>query len=68
MNERQIHLRVKVKSLIAEAQIIRAEAKKTEGMVKWRLNDHRKTIVRRHTRHNLLAYGLLKGIPYHLPG
>ena len=64
MNERTIHLRVKVKSLVAEAKIIRAEAKKTSGKVKCRLNDHRKTVVRRHTRHNLLAYGLLRGTPY----
>ena len=64
MNERMIHLRVKVKSLAAEAEIIRREAQKTEGMVKWGLNQHRKTVVRYHSRINLLAYGLLRGIPY----
>lgn len=64
MNERLIHLRIKVKSLTAEAVIIRAEARKTTGMVKWGLNHHRKTVVRECTRENLLAYGLIKGIPY----
>lgn len=62
--ERLIHLRIKVKSLVAEAQIIRQEANKTNGWVKWGLKQHNKDIVRRHTRHNLLAYGCLKGIPY----
>ena len=64
MNERLIHLRIKIKSLVDESKTIRQEAKKTSGMVKWGLNHHRKTIVRHHTRHNLLAYGLLKKIPY----
>jgi hypothetical protein len=64
MNERLIHLRIKIKSLVAESQIIREEARKTNGDVKWGLNQHRKTIVRKVTRENLLAYGLLKGIPY----
>lgn len=64
MEERIIHLRVKVKYLAAEARIIRAEARKTKGMVKWGLNHHRKTVVRHHSRHNLLAYGLLRGQPY----
>lgn len=64
MNERLIHLRIKVRSLADEARSIREEAKKTTGMVKWGLNDHRKTIVRDHARHNLLAYGCLKNTPY----
>ena len=33
-------------------------------MVKWELNHHRTTIVRTHARHNLLAYGLLRGVLY----
>lgn len=64
MQERIIHLRIKVKSLAAEAGIIRAESRKTREMVKWRLNEHRKTVVRDHTRHNILAYGLLRGRTY----
>lgn len=64
MEERTIHLRIKVKSLVEEARIIRHEAKKEKGMVKWGLNQHRKTVVRDHARHNLLAYGILVGVPY----
>ncbi len=64
MNERLIHLRIKIKNLADEARSIREEARKTSGDVKWGLNDHRKTVVRTHARHNLLAYGLLRGIPY----
>ena len=64
MEERTIHLRIKVKYLAAEARIIRAEARKTRGMVRWGLNHHRKTVVRHHSRHNSLAYGLITGMPY----
>lgn len=64
MEERTIHLRIKVKSLVDEAKSIRQEAKKTEGMVKWGLNHHRTTVVRYHTRLNLLAYGILIGTKY----
>ena len=64
MNARTIYLRIKIKSLVAEAQIIRQEAKKTSGNVKWGLNDHRKMVVRHHIRHNLLAYCIIKGTPY----
>jgi hypothetical protein len=35
MNERLIHLRIKIKSLADEAVTIRKEAKKVQGMVKW---------------------------------
>ena len=64
MDERLIHLRIKIKSLADEAKTIRSEANKTTGMVKWGLNHHRTTVVRNYTRKNLLAYGLLIGIPY----
>ncbi len=64
MEERTIHLRIKVRSLADEAKSIRREARKTIGMVKWRLNHHRTTVVRDHARHNLLAYGILRGVPY----
>jgi acetyl-CoA acetyltransferase len=64
VNERLIHLRIKIKSLAAEAMSIREEARKVHGMVKWELNHHRTTTVRWHARHNLLAYGLLRGTPY----
>jgi hypothetical protein len=64
MNERLIHLRIKIKSLAAEATIIRNESHKAKGMTKWGLNHHRTAVVRRHSRHNLLAYGFLKGLSY----
>jgi len=64
MEERTIHLKIKVRSLADESRSIRREANKTSGMAKWRLNHHRTTVVREHTRYNLLAYGILRGIPY----
>lgn len=64
MNERLIHLKVKVKNLADEARTIREEARKATGMVRWGLNHHRKTVVRWAARDNLLAYGLLRGMPY----
>jgi len=66
MQERTVHLKIKVQSLVDEAKNIRREANKTSGMQKWGLNHHRTTVVRRHTRHNLLAYGVLIGTPYAL--
>ena len=64
MEERTIHLRIKVKSLADEAKSIREEARKTSGLTKWRRNYHRTEVVRRHARINLLAYGILLGTPY----
>ncbi len=64
MNEKLIHLKIKIKSLVDESKNIRSEANKTSGMAKWRLQHHRTTVVRTHTRHNLLAYGLLRGVSY----
>lgn len=64
MEERTIHLKIKVKSLVDESRSIRKEANKVSGMAKWRLNHHRTTTVREHTRYNLLAYGILRGVPY----
>ncbi len=64
MNERITHLRIKVKNLADEARTIREEARKTSGMAKWDLNHHRTHTVRWAARHNLLAYGLLRRVPY----
>ena len=64
MKTQLIHLRIKIRSLADEARSIRQEARKTTGMVKWGLNNHRTMVVRPHSRHNLLAYGLLRGVPY----
>jgi hypothetical protein len=62
--ERLIHLRIKVKALAAEAAIIRQEERRVCGLVRWGLQQHRKTVVRRAARESLLAYGLLRGAPY----
>jgi len=62
--DRRIHLKIKIKSLAAEAGIIRKEAEKLKGMARHSLNEHRKGIVRHEARHALLAYGLLRGRPY----
>lgn len=64
MEERTVHLKIKIRSLADEAKSIRREANKSKGMAKWRLNDHRTSVVRDHARHNLLAYGILIGTPY----
>jgi hypothetical protein len=64
MNTRLIHLKIKVKSLGAEAVINRQEAKKWKGEVKQDLNNHRMGVLREHTRLNHLAYGLLRNVPY----
>jgi len=62
--ERLIHLRIKVKSLAAEATIIRREERRVCGLVRWGLQQHRKTVVRRAARESLLAYGFLRGASY----
>ena len=66
MNERIIHLRIKIKSLAAEATIIRKEARKTKGIVKYNLNSHRTHTVCFEARASLLAYGILRGVPYNI--
>lgn len=74
-------MKVKLKSLAAEASIIRLEEKKALTQASWYrkcqssetnhasqkfniLRNHRVGLVRQVTRHNHLAYGLLKGIHY----
>lgn len=64
MEERTRHLKVKIKNLAEEARIIRKEEAQTSGMERWGLQHHRKTVVRRAARHNLLAYAFLCGRPY----
>lgn len=58
-------LKVKVKSLAAEARIIRLEERRAgHGDLRNRLAVHRRWHVRFEARHSLLAYGYLRGIPY----
>ncbi len=64
MQERLRHLKIKIQSLTDESRNIRKEARKVSGMEKWNLNHHRTTTVRDASRYNLLAYGLLRGVPY----
>lgn len=68
MNDQRTYLKVKLKSLAAEAKIIRAEEKKAK---KYRdrkllsgLESHRKDVVRSAARHTLLAYAFIRGVPY----
>lgn len=59
MENRQLHLKIKIQSLVDESRNIRREANKISGDEKHSLNLHRKMVVRPHTRLNLLAYGTL---------
>lgn len=61
--DQRVYLKVKIKSLAAEAKIIRAEERKNKYF-RTGLSSHRKTVVRSEARHTLLAYGFLKGKRY----
>ena len=63
---RHTHLKVKIKTLAAEARIIRIEERRAHTPeARMGLADHRKGIVRHVARHALLAYGFLRGMKYH---
>jgi hypothetical protein len=63
-----VFLKVKIKSLAAEAAIIRKEEQKRPkiGMTgtRFELQQHRRYIVRDEARSAQLAYGFLRGKPY----
>lgn len=65
-----VFLRVKIKSLAAEARIIRREeanwphGRRELGGIWSQLNGHRRFDVRSEARSAQLAYGLLRGRPY----
>ncbi|MEE8114492.1 MAG: hypothetical protein V3T23_09055 [Nitrososphaerales archaeon] len=64
MDERA-YLKVKIKSLAAEAKIIRKETKRAKrASIRDGLALHRKGIVRTEARHTHLAYGFLRGREY----
>lgn len=64
MDER-IYLKVKIKSLAAEARIIRQETKRAKSLsIKNGLYRHRIDVVRVEARHTQLAYGFLRGRTY----
>lgn len=59
-------LKVKIKSLAAEAGIIRLEERRARkcDQLRCELHEHRVKDVRREQRHSLLAYAFLRGVPY----
>ena len=59
--KRSIELRVKIKTLTAEAHIIRHEERKLHGMERWDVQHHRKTVVRDAARRTLIAYQHIRG-------
>jgi hypothetical protein len=64
MDER-MYLKVKIKSLAAEARIIRKETKRAKrASIRDGLALHRKGPVRFEARHTHLAYGFLRGLEY----
>jgi hypothetical protein len=54
-------LKVKIKSLCAEARIIRFEELKTRGEIRFLLRAHRVSDVRKESRATLVAYNFLRG-------
>lgn len=64
LRDRREMLRVKLKSLAAEAKIIRAEEKRTHGLLRHELHSHRVREVRSEARHTHLAYGFIRGRTY----
>lgn len=62
--DRREQLRVKVKSLAAEAKIIRREELRTHGALRDELYLHRVGVVRREARSAHLAYGFIRGRTY----
>jgi len=56
-------LKIKIKSLAAEAVIIRQEERKTSGDTRTSLHLHRTFDVRREARASLLAYAFLRSKP-----
>lgn len=66
--KRNPYLRVKLKSLAAEAKIIRGEERRANGFrdfsLQNSLREHRTSTVRDASRYTLLAYQYLRGIPY----
>ena len=59
--DRREMLRVKLKSLAAEARIIRREEQRTFGALRDELHRHRVDIVRKVARDTHIAYGLIRG-------
>ena len=69
--DRRLFLKIKLKSLAAEARIIRREESRVPPRQRGprglhsQLHLHRTGNVRSEARHTLLAYGFLRGVPRH---
>lgn len=61
--DHRIYLKIKLKSLAAEAKIIRREEKKG-GEFREGLYRHRIDVVRHEARHTILAYNFIRGVSY----
>lgn len=62
--DRREMLRIKIKSLMEEARIIRKEEKRTFGQLRNELHLHRVMDLRRHARNAVVAYAIIRGIDY----
>jgi hypothetical protein len=62
--KRYVELKIKIINLADEAKTIRANEIKLTGNMRADLHNHRVTVVRHVARHNLLAYGFLRGKAY----
>jgi hypothetical protein len=60
--DRREMLRIKIKSLMAEARIIRHDEKKTFGQLRNELHLHRVIDLRRAARNAGLAYAVIRGV------
>lgn len=63
LHDRREMLRVKIKSLMEEARIIRREESRTGGVLRCELSAHRRGPVRASARDSHIAYGLMRGLP-----
>lgn len=61
IHDRREMLRIKLKSLAAEAVIIRSEERKIQGPLREEMHNHRILTVRRAARSTGIAYGLIRG-------
>lgn len=64
MRDGRSFLRVKVKSLAAEARIIRHETARASKDIRSDLSHHRRTVVRTAARNTLIAYAFVRGQAY----
>jgi hypothetical protein len=60
--DRREMLRIKIKSLMAEARIIRHDEKKTSGQLRNEMHLHRVIDLRRASRNACLAYAIIRGV------